>query len=144
MNMKEESESVSYSFVQSCPTLCNPMDCSLPGSSVLGILQARILEWVAIPFSRGSSRPGDQTPGLLHCKHSLLSEPCRRIEFEVIFRWTIPSRQEIPWWLSGKEASCQCRRYGFDPWVTEIWRRKWQPTLVFLPGEFQGQRSLAG
>ena len=40
---------------QSCPTLCNPMDYSLPGSSVHGILQARILEWVAIPFSRGSS-----------------------------------------------------------------------------------------
>ena len=40
---------------QLCPTLCNPMDCSLPGSSVHGILQARILERVAIPFSRGSS-----------------------------------------------------------------------------------------
>ena len=40
---------------------CDPVDCSLPGSSVHGILQARILEWVAISFSRGSSRPGDQT-----------------------------------------------------------------------------------
>ena len=40
---------------QSCQTLCNPMDCSSPGSSVHGILQARILEWIAIPFSRGSS-----------------------------------------------------------------------------------------
>ena len=38
-----------------------PMDCSLPSSSVHGILQARILEWVAIPFSRGSSQPSDQT-----------------------------------------------------------------------------------
>ena len=38
--------------LQSCPTLCEPMDCSLPGSSVHGILQARILEWVAISFSR--------------------------------------------------------------------------------------------
>ena len=46
---------------QSCPTLCNPMDCSPPGSSVHGILQARILEWVAIPFSRVSFRPRDQT-----------------------------------------------------------------------------------
>ena len=45
----------------SCPTLCNPLDCSLPGSSVHGILQARVLEWVAISFSRGSSRPRDQT-----------------------------------------------------------------------------------
>ena len=46
---------------QSCLTLCDPMDCNLPGSSVLGILQARILEWVAIFFSRGSSQPRDQT-----------------------------------------------------------------------------------
>ena len=42
---------------QSCPTLCDPVDCSPPGSSVHGILQAGILEWVTISFSRGSSRP---------------------------------------------------------------------------------------
>ena len=46
---------------QSCPTLCDPVDCSPPGSSIHGILQARILEWVAISFSRGSFRPRDQT-----------------------------------------------------------------------------------
>ena len=46
---------------QSCLTLCDPLDYSLPGSSVHGILQARILEWVAISFSRGSSWPRDQT-----------------------------------------------------------------------------------
>ena len=46
---------------QSCPTLCNPMDCSPRGSSVHGIFQARMLEWVAISFSRGSSRPRDRT-----------------------------------------------------------------------------------
>ena len=44
-----------------CPTLCDPMDCSPPGCSFHGILQARILEWVAIPFFRGSSGPRDQT-----------------------------------------------------------------------------------
>ena len=44
---------------QSCLTLCNPMDCSPPGSSVHGILQARILEWVTISYSRGSSWPRD-------------------------------------------------------------------------------------
>ena len=44
---------------QSCPTPCNPMDCSLPGSSVYGIFQARVLEWVAISFSRRSSQPRD-------------------------------------------------------------------------------------
>ena len=47
--------------VQSCPTLCDPMDCSLPDFYAHGILQARILDWIAIPFTRGSSRPRDQT-----------------------------------------------------------------------------------
>ena len=46
---------------QSCPTLCDPVNCSSPGSSVHGILQARILEWVAISFSRESSWPRDRT-----------------------------------------------------------------------------------
>ena len=61
VNRKEESESVSHSFVQSCLTLCDPMDCGPPGSSVLGILQARILEWVDVSFSRRSFQPRDQT-----------------------------------------------------------------------------------
>ena len=56
---------------QSCLTLCNPMDRSLPGSSVHGILQARILQWVAILFSRGSSRSRDRTPSLPHCRKIL-------------------------------------------------------------------------
>ena len=51
----------SHSVAQSCPTLCNLVDCSLPGSSLHGILQARVLEWVAISFSKGSSRPRDWT-----------------------------------------------------------------------------------
>ena len=46
---------------QLCPTLCNPVDHSLPGFSVHGILQARILEWVTVSFSRGSSRPRDRS-----------------------------------------------------------------------------------
>ena len=46
---------------QSCPTLCEPMDCSLPGSSIHGIFQTRIPEWVAISFSRRSSQPRDWT-----------------------------------------------------------------------------------
>ena len=48
-------------ITQSCLTLCDPMDCSLQGSSVPGILQAGILEWVAISFSRRSSQPRDRT-----------------------------------------------------------------------------------
>ena len=53
---KNESE-----VAQSCPTLCDPMDCSLPGSSVHGIFQAKILEWGAISFFRRSSQPRDRT-----------------------------------------------------------------------------------
>ena len=51
---KKESE-----VTQSWPTLCDPMDCSLPGSSIHGIFQARILEWGAIAFSTRSSQPRD-------------------------------------------------------------------------------------
>ena len=47
-------------IVQLCLTLCDPMDCSLPGFSIHGIFQARVLEWVAISFSRVSSQPRDQ------------------------------------------------------------------------------------
>ena len=50
--------------LQSCPTLCDPMDCSPPVSSVHRILQARILEWVTMPSSRGSSQSRDQTLSL--------------------------------------------------------------------------------
>ena len=49
------------SVAQSYTTLCDPMDCNPPGSSVHGILQARILEWVVISSSRGSSQPRDRT-----------------------------------------------------------------------------------
>ena len=48
-------------IAQSCPTLGDPVDCSLPGSSIHGIFQARVLEWVAISFSRGSSRAQNGT-----------------------------------------------------------------------------------
>ena len=60
---------------QLCLTLCDPMDCSLPGSSVHGILQARILEWVAISFSRGSSPPRDWTQVSRIASRFLPSEP---------------------------------------------------------------------
>ena len=52
-------------------SLCDPMDCSPPGFSVHGILQARTLEWVAIPFSRGSSQPRDRNWVSLHCRQTL-------------------------------------------------------------------------
>ena len=55
---------------------------------------------------------------------------------------------EIPGGARGKEPICQCRRHkkhGFDPWVRKMpWRRAWQPTPEYFPGEVHGQRSLAG
>ena len=57
---------------QACPTLCNPsQDCSQPGTSVHGIFQARILKWVAIPFSRGFFTTQGSNQGLLHCRQIL-------------------------------------------------------------------------
>jgi len=73
---KKESE-----VAQSCPTLCDPMDCSLPGSSVHGIFQARVLEWVAISFSRESSRPKDRT----------------RVSLIAGLRFTIWATREVTW-----------------------------------------------
>ena len=61
INIDIEHTCMHAKLLQLCPTLCNTMDCSLPGSSVHGILQARILEWVAMPAFRGSARPRDQT-----------------------------------------------------------------------------------
>ena len=60
---------------QSCPTLCDPVDYSPPGSSVHGILQARILEWVAISFSRGLSDPGVEPRSPVLQADALTSEP---------------------------------------------------------------------
>ena len=54
-----------YVHAQLCPTLCNPIDCSLPGSSVLGIFQARVLEWFAISYSRGTPDPGIEHASLV-------------------------------------------------------------------------------
>ena len=65
-----------------CPTLCDPMDCSPPGPSVHGISQTRILEWVAISFSRASSRPRDGTR--VSC-----------IGRQILYSWV---SREAPWW----------------------------------------------
>ena len=61
--------------LQSCPALCDPMDCSPLGSSVHGILQARILRWVTISFSWGSSKSGIEPRSLALQADSLPSEP---------------------------------------------------------------------
>ena len=108
-------------LLQSCPTLCNTMDCSPPGSSVHGTLQARILEWVAMPSSRGSSWPRDRT----HMPYV----PC-------IGRWASLVAQTV------KNPSAMG-----ETWVWSLgWEdplEKWMATHSrILAWEFHGQRSL--
>ena len=95
MKVKSERE-----VAQSCPTLSDPMDCCLPGSSIRGIFQARLLEWVAIAWAN---------------------------LFFLYVLWHIQIK--LPWWLSGKESACRShRRHRFNPWVGKIpWRRAWNP-----------------
>ena len=81
---------VALSWVVVAPTLCDPMDCSPPGSSVHGISQARILEWVAIPFSRESNLdlwhcrwiflPSEPQYSTVRCKHVILVMVCSYLE----------------------------------------------------------------
>ena len=126
-------------------TLCNPLDCSLPGSSVRGILQARILKWVAISFSRDLPNPGIESRSSALQADSLPTEPPGKTT-----NYLRNGNQNwgFPGGTSGKEHTCKSRklkRSGFNPWVRKIpWRREWQPTPVFLSGKSHGQRILVG
>ena len=78
VSFRYTAKQISYTYVcmsaqslHSCPTLCDPIDCSLPGFSVCGILQARILEQVATSFSRGIFSTQRLNPGLQHCRQIL-------------------------------------------------------------------------
>ena len=72
---------------QSCPTLWDPLDCSPPGSSFLGVFQARILEWAAISFPRGFSWPRDQTCGFSALQaDSLPAEPSGKLKYQEILK----------------------------------------------------------
>ena len=130
MKVKSESEDA-----QSCPTLHDSMDCSLPGSSIHGVFQARVLEWVAIAFSGNAvdlvSIPGlERSPG---------------------------EGKGYPLQYSGLENSTDCVAsfHGHDFhflshviwqiwYLAPKWRRQWHPTPVLLPGKSHGQRSLVG
>ena len=86
-----------------------------------------------------------EEPGRLYSPWGLKeSDTTERLHFHFHYYFSYG----FPGSTSGKEPTCQCRRckqHRFNPWVRKIpWRREWQPTLVFLSGEFQGQRSLAG
>ena len=155
-------------ITQLCVALCDHMDCSLPGSSVHWILQARILEWVAILFSRGSSQPRDQTHVSSIAADSLLYEIyiyiyihfpilAAVIQFQaslsiwhldsyhwVFFHWSCTnSASQLALMVKDSPANAgDIKRHG--PWIRKIpWRRAWQPTPILLPGEPHGQRSLA-
>ena len=83
LGFEESEESESESEVpQSCLSLCNPMDCSLSASSIHGIFQARVLEWISISFSRGSSRPGIEPMSPALQADALPSEPPGKPESE--------------------------------------------------------------
>ena len=136
-------------LAQSCPTLCDSIDHSLPGSSVHGILQTRILEWMAIPFFQGSSWPRNWTS--VSCVSCIANREKEKVNMNpVVLNWNPSYQYKLIilyqcWWLSRSRISLQCKRLGFDPWVGKIsWRREWLPTPVFLSGEFHGQKSLAG
>ena len=122
---------------QLCLTLCDPMDCNLPGSSVLEILQARILEWVAIFFSRESSQPRDQT------QVSGLAPAAVSQRWAILTVSVLGFLAKIKWWLRRKAPVYNVGDLGSIPGSERFpGRRKWQPTPVFLPRKSHGQRSL--
>ena len=152
--------------------LFDPINCSLQSSSVHGILQERILEWVVISSSRGSSWPRDwNCISCISCiaadslpwshQESPLRCVCMCIHTYVCMcvyisekamaphsstlAWKIP-RMEEP----GRLQSMELLRFGHD-WATSLslftfmrWRRQWHPSPVLLPGKSHGQRSLVG
>ena len=92
---------------QSCLTLCDPMDCSPPGSSVLGISQTRTLEWVAISSSRGSSRPRRWTRASVAPELQADSLPAEPLGSPCIT--TMYKIHSFSGGSAGKESACQCK-----------------------------------
>ena len=117
---------------QSCLTLCYPMDYSLSGSSVHGILQARILEWVAISYSRGSSRPRYQTCiSYISC-----------IGRQILCHWEAHS---LEYWVSFPEARLIADESGPPAYVGNVLERqqKWLSSMrKYVWGGAGGLRQL--
>ena len=90
---------------------------------------------------QGRSYQWRQPVALQNTESRVLTLPILSHSHEVCLR----NSYGLCWWFSGKESTCQCRIYRFDLWVRKSpWRRKWQPTPVFLPGKSHQQRSLVG
>ena len=94
------------------------------------------------PSSTGSESAFTKTSQIIymHIKLETLKQTLQCIQNNTLSRTcqdqiSLQHQGGLPWWLSGKESTCQCRRHEFDPWVRKIpWRRKWQPISVSLPG----------
>ena len=110
---------------QSCPTLCDPMDCGPPGSSVHGILQARILEWVAIPFSRRSFQFRDQTQ-------------VSHIASRFFTIWATQEAKQKPYLLSNKNIS------AVKSESHSVMSASLQPHGLCSPWNFLGQNTEVG
>ena len=137
---------------QSCLTLCHPMDCSPSGSSVRGILQARILERVAIPFSRGFSNPGieprspalkaDSLPSETSGKQIMkTSSKQSRHSFESLARFRVPLNATFPSrskGLLGIPSNRCCRAYTRGFWDTNSDQRNVTRALDTREGGHQG------
>ena len=124
--IKVKSES---KVAQSCPTLSNPMDCSLPGSSIHGIFQARVLEWGAIAFSRGSSWSRDQTQVSCMAGRFFTTKPPEKPNFNIYLSTMWSSGQWWVWWIlwdfsdKNTEVGCHfllqglmCAEIEVHPW----------------------------
>ena len=117
---RKKAAAAAAKSLQSCLTLCDPIDSSPLGSSVPGILQARILEWVAISFSNAW-------------------------KWKVRVKSLSPARPLATTWTAAYQAppSMGFSRQEYWSGVPLPSPRQWLPTPVLLPGEFHGQRSLA-
>ena len=113
---------------QSCPTPCEPVDCSPPGSSVHRILQARILEWVAFPFSKGSSQPRDQTQVSTLQADSLPAGPPGKpkntgVGSQSLLQGNLPTQELNQGLLHGRRILYQWSYQG-SPVLFETWNKK--------------------
>ena len=121
---------------QSCLTLCHPMDCNPPDSSVHGIHQARILEWVAMPCSRGSSQPRDRTqsPALQadSLLFKLLEKPCFNLFSSVQFS-SVQSISRVRLFVTPWTVACHAPRRSMGFSRQEYWSGLPFPSSEDLP-----------
>ena len=114
---------------QWCPNLCYPMDCSLPGSSVHGVFQAIVVEWIAISFSRGIFQTQGSNPGLQHCRQMLYCLSHQGSSFSSLknFQFSPGYKDKASVWLTQSDQSWHVWRHGwwmnrniYTPIITEL------------------------